>query len=120
MLEENPNITSDSNSFIITNKSSIEKKPILTEEAQDEKDLQFLYQITSQNFPLSNFKKDLNSFLEIGKIISFNMPSISSLGEVKKNSSSESLLYKNKLISFNSNLNLFHNRMKFIRFYSGK
>ena len=115
MLEENPNITSDSNSFIITNKSSIEKKPILTEEAQDEKDLQFLYQITSQNFPSSNFKKDLNSFLEIGKIISFNMPSISSLGEVKKNSSSESLLYKNKLISFNSNLNLFHNRMNFIR-----
>ena len=115
MIEENANTNSSSNSYIITNKSSLEKKPLITEEAQDEKNLQFLYQITSQNFPISNFKKDLNSFLENGQIISSYMPSISNLGEVKKNTSPESLLYKNKLISFNSNLNLFHNKMNFIR-----
>jgi hypothetical protein len=43
------------------------------------------------------------------------MPSISSLGEIKKNNNSDSLLYKNKLISFNSNLNLLHNKLNFIR-----
>ena len=115
MIEENANINPDSNSYIITNKSSIEKKPILTEEAQDQKDLQFLYQITSQNFPISKFKKDLNSFLENGQIISSYIPLISSLGEIKKNNNSDNLLYKNKLISFNSNLNLLHNKLNFIR-----
>ena len=117
MIEENANIFSDSDGYIITNKSTIEKKPVLTKEAQDEKDLQFLYQITNQNFPISQLKKDLNSFLDIGqKIIPRYMPLILGLGEkIQKNVTSDNLLYKSKLNSFNTNLSLFNNKMNFIR-----
>ena len=116
MIEENTNNFSDLEGYIITNKSTIEKKPILTEELEDQKDLQFLYQINRQNFPISQLKKDLNSFLENGqKIINDYMPSILGLGEkIKKNITSENLFYKSKLNSFNSNLALFHNKMNFI------
>ena len=105
MIEENTNNFSDLEGYIITNKSTIEKKLILTEELEDQKDLQFLYQINRQNFPISQLKKDLNSFLENGqKIINDYMPSILGLGEkIKKNITSENLFYKSKLNSFNSN-----------------
>ena len=117
MIEEK-NITTNLNSFnyIITNKSSIEKKTMTDEETQDIKDLHFLYQITSPNFPTSQFKKDLNAYLEKGQNIISLMSQISNLGgNINKNSSSENLLYKSKVISFNNNLNSFHNKLNFIR-----
>ena len=92
--------------YILTNKSCLEKKPILTENDQDKKALQFLYQITNQNFPTSQFKKDLNSFIENGKsFFGFNPPSISSLSKgLEKNKGTDSLIFKNKMISYKNNL----------------
>ena len=100
MMEEN-NITMNMNSdnCIITNKSCIEKKSISTEEEQDKKDLQFLYQITNQNFSSPQFKKDLTAFLENGKMINLNF--ISNIGEqFNKNNTPSYLLYKSKVVSF--------------------
>ena len=103
--------------YILTNKSCLEKKPILTENDQDKKALQFLYQITNQNFPTSQFKKDLNSFIENGKsFFGFNPPSISSLSKgLEKNKGTDSLIFKNKMISYKNNLYSFQKRMKFMR-----
>ena len=115
MIEENYN--PDSNGYIITNKSCIEAKPALTEEAKDEKDLQFLYQIISPHFPLSKLKKDLNAFLENGQsIINLYMSSILLLSKrIENNNISQSTLYKNKMISFKNNLDSFHKKLNFIR-----
>ena len=120
MMEEN-NITMNMNSdnCIITNKSCIEKKTISTEEEQDKKDLQFLYQITNQNFSSPQFKKDLTAFLENGKMINLNF--ISNIGEqFNKNNTPSYLLYKSKVVSFNNNLNSFRNKLNFIREYNTK
>ena len=120
MMEEN-NITMNmnSNNCIITNKSCIEKKTISTEEEQDKKDLQFLYQITNQNFSSPQFKKDLTAFLENGKMINLNF--ISNIGEqFNKNNTPSYLLYKSKVVSFNNNLNSFRNKLNFIREYNTK
>lgn len=117
MIEEN-NITTNLNpvNYIITNKSNIEKKKISDEKTQDIKDLQFLYQITNQNFPTSQFKKDLNAFFENGQNFFGLMSQTSNLGgNIYKISSSDNLLYKSKVISFNNNLNSFHNKLNFIR-----
>ena len=115
MIEENYN--PDSNGYIITNKSCIEAKPALTEEAKDEKDLQFLYQIISPHFPLSKLKKDLNAFLENGQsIINLYMSSIILLSKrIENNNISQSNLYKNKMISFKNNLDSFHKKLNFIK-----
>ena len=83
MIEESTIIqSSEPNGFIITNKSTIEKKSTSTEEAQDIKNLHFLYQMTNQNFPAPKIKKDLNAFIENARsTINYFSSEFSGLGE---------------------------------------
>lgn len=118
MIEESTIIqSSEPNGFIITNKSTIEKKSTSTEEAQDIKNLHFLYQMTNQNFPAPKIKKDLNAFIENARsTINYFSSEFSGLGEkINTNLVSDNLLYKNKVASFNRGLKLFHNKMNFIK-----
>ena len=100
--------------FIITNKSCLEKKEILTEEDQEKKDLKLLHQITNQTFQPSELKKDLTNFVE--SIKSLNILPIFQLGKIVniKNNVSQTL-YESRIKSFNNNLNSFHERLEFIR-----
>lgn len=118
MIEESTIIQgSEPDGFIITNKSTIEKKSTSTEEAQDIKDLHFLYQMTNQNFPAPKIKKDLNAFIENAQsTINYFSSQFSGLGErINTSFVSDNLLYKNKVASFNRGLKLFHNKMNFIK-----
>ena len=84
--------------FIITNKSCLEKKEILTEEDQEKKDLKLLHQITNQTFQPSELKKDLTNFVE--SIKSLNILPIFQLGKIVniKNNVSQTL-YESRIKS---------------------
>ena len=107
----------ESDNFIITNKSCIEKKKTPTEEEQDQKDLHILHQITNQNFPVSKVRKDLNAFVENTQttIKLFVSPILNLAEKVDINNVTNNSLYKNKVESFNRSLNSFRNKMNLIR-----
>ena len=107
----------ESDNFIITNKSCIEKKKTPTEEEQDQKDLHILHQITNQNFPVSKVRKDLNAFVENTQttIKLFVSPIFNLAEKVDINNVTNNSLYKNKVESFNRSLNSFRNKMNLIR-----
>ena len=107
----------ESDNFIITNKSCIEKKQTPTEEEKAQQDLHILYQLTNKNFPASKIKKDLNTLVENGQLtINGFLSTILGLGDkIDTNSGKDNLLYKNKVASFNRSLNSFRNKMNFIR-----
>ena len=108
--------------FIITNKSSIEKKDNQTEENGEKKDLQYLYQITGQNINISNLKKDIGNFLELTDYIFNDIKSISGEGkkvQKMKYNTRQKLdnqdLYNSKIRCFNANLNLYQKKLKYIK-----
>ena len=112
----------DNNQFIITNKKFIEKQNIPSEEEEEKNDIKFLYQITSQNFNLSNLKKDIGIFLELTDYIFNDIKSISMAGKNVKNMQyntkqkiNNESLYNNKVKCFNNNLNLFQKKLLFIK-----
>ena len=117
MEESNIFQNPESDNFIITNKSCIEKKKTLTEEEQDQNDLHILHQISNHNFPLSKIKKNLNAFVENTQTtVNFFVSPILNLSEkIDINNVTNNSLYKNKLVSFNRSLNLFRNKMNLIR-----
>ena len=122
MNEDNIFTKNDMNQFIITNKTLIEKKTVPTGEEEEKNDLKFLYQLTSQNFKLSNLKKDIGIFLELTDYIFNDIKSISMVGKKVKTMQLNSKLklnneslYNNKVNCFNNNLNLFKKKLDFIK-----
>ena len=97
--------------FVLTNKSYIEKQELPTEEEQEKKDLNFLYQLTGQNLKLSNLKQDVGIFLELTDYIFNDIKAISEAGKKIKNSQINNIpkqkvnyesLYNNKVKCFDS------------------
>ena len=116
------------NEFKLTNKSSIERQTIPTEEEQKEekekKDLKLLYQVTGNNMQLSNIKKDIGIFLELTDYIFNDIKSISDAGknisQMKYNNNSNQRinnqnLYNSKLKCFNNSLSLFKKKYNIIK-----
>ena len=110
--------------FVLTNKSYIEKQELPTEEEQEKKDLNFLYQLTGQNLKLSNLKQDVGIFLELTDYIFNDIKAISEAGKKIKNSQINNIpkqkvnyesLYNNKVKCFNNNLSLFNKKLSFIK-----
>ena len=121
MNEDNNNEKKD-NTFILTNKSNIEKKEILNEEEQEKKDLKFLYQIIGQNLKLSNIKQDIGIFLELTDYIFNDIKAISEEGKKIKNKQNNTKqkinyesMYINKVKCFKDNLELFQKKICFIK-----
>lgn len=113
--------------FVITNKSYIEKQELSTEEEQEKKDLNYLYQLTGQNLKLSNLKQDIGIFLELTndlfndirvvseagkKIRNYQQNNINNNSKQKVNNES---LYNNKVKCFNNKLELFNKKLSFIK-----
>jgi hypothetical protein len=110
--------------FMLTNKSYIERQELSTEEEQEKKDLNFLYQLTGQNLKLSNLKKDVGIFLELTDYIFNDIKAVSEAGKgirnyQNNNSSKQKVnyesLYNNKVKCFNNNLVLFNKKLSFIK-----
>jgi len=110
--------------FVLTNKSYIEKQELQTEEEQEKKDLNFLYQLTGQNLKLSNLKQDVGIFLELTDYIFNDIKAVSEAGKKIKNSQNNNnskqkvnyeSLYNNKVKCFNNNLALFNKKFSFIK-----
>ena len=110
--------------FVLTNKSYIEKQELPTEEEQEKKDLNFLYQLTGQNLKLSNLKQDVGIFLELTDYIFNDIKAVSEAGKKIKNSQNNNnskqkvnyeILYNNKVKCFNNNLALFNKKFSFIK-----
>lgn len=110
--------------FVLTNKSYIEKQTPSTEEEQEKKDLNFLYQLTGQNLKLSSLKKDVGIFLELTDYIFNDIKAVSEAGKGIKNyqndnSSKQKVnfesLYNNKVKCFNNKIELFNKKFSFIK-----
>lgn len=112
--------------FVLTNKSYIEKQELSTEEEQEKKDLNFLYQLTGQNLKLSNLKQDVGIFLELTDYIFNDIKAVSEAGKGIRNQSNKNnnnskqkvnyeSLYNNKVKCFNNNLELFNKKLSFIK-----
>lgn len=108
--------------ILLTNKVFIEKQNLPTEEEEQKKDLKLLYQVTGQNFKLSNLKRDIGIFLELTDYIFNDIKSISDTGKNVKNLQYNSKikinnesLYNNKVKSFNNNLELFKKKFQLIK-----
>ena len=110
--------------FVLTNKSYIEKQELPTEEEQEKKDINFLYQLTGQNLKLSNLKQDVGIFLEFTDYIFNDIKAVSEAGKKIKNSQNNNnskqkvnyeSLYNNKVKCFNNNLALFNKKFSFIK-----
>lgn len=106
----------------LTNKAFIEKQALPTEEEEEKKDIKLLYQLTGQNFKLSNLKRDIGIFLELTDYIFNDIKSISDTGKNVKNLQYNSKLkinneslYNNKVKSFNNNLELFKKKFQLIK-----
>ena len=119
--DNNYDINNNNNQFTITNKSFIEKQKTPTEEEKERQDLKFLYQITGNNFKLSNLKQNIGIFLELTNDIFNDFKMMSDTGKKTRNIHNDSKqkinnesLYINKVKCFNNNLELFKKKLTFI------
>lgn len=121
MKEDNNYDINNNNQFMITNKSFIEKQKTPTEEEQERQDLKFLYQITGNNFKLSNLKQNIGIFLELTNDIFNDFKMMSDTGKKTRNIHTDSKqkinnesLYINKVKCFNNNFESFKKKLTFI------